>query len=291
MIPDSQLRAWTGLGAVEASRITYASISSALASVPIPNTQFKVYLQGSYRNGTNIRGDADVDVVAELTASFTSDRSALSASEKAYLDRLPDATYQWADFRKDVLRALVRNYGAEAVSEHNKCITVRQSSGRLPADVLVCVEHRTYRPGLKHPEGVAFFTQDDGRRIVNYPNEIYRNLVAKNDRTKNFKGAVRMFKNARNAAVDRHLIVEEDAPSYHLQNLLYNASDYTYTRGTWSDIFLEVVADLKRKLDSGTALIASNEVHPLFGSGDDRWDEGPAHRVIAGLQALWSRWS
>ena len=39
------------------------------------------YLQGSYRNDTNIRGDSDVDLVLELNSVFKHDASVLSEYE------------------------------------------------------------------------------------------------------------------------------------------------------------------------------------------------------------------
>ena len=49
----------------------------------LPGTRTRIYLQGSYRNYTNIRGDSDVDIVAELRSSFSPDLSILSQPEQA----------------------------------------------------------------------------------------------------------------------------------------------------------------------------------------------------------------
>jgi len=69
-IPESQLERWANQGAVATAKLTADSIKRALNSFSgWPNgIKFEVYLQGSYKNNTNIRGDSDVDVVAQLNA-------------------------------------------------------------------------------------------------------------------------------------------------------------------------------------------------------------------------------
>ena len=70
-IPEHQLEKWSTLGAQTASANTYASIKKALeAHNWPPGMDHIVYLQGSYPNYTNIRGDSDVDVVVETSNTF-----------------------------------------------------------------------------------------------------------------------------------------------------------------------------------------------------------------------------
>ena len=66
-IPENQLRTWSQLGAQARSQRTYQSIRNALGRHVWPPAMGSpsVYLQGSYRNHTNIAGDSDVDVVVE----------------------------------------------------------------------------------------------------------------------------------------------------------------------------------------------------------------------------------
>ena len=74
-IPDSQLSTWSGQGSQVRSQRTYESIRHALDGHDWPSEMGRpsVYLQGSYRNHTNIAGDSDVDVVAESANLFYSD--------------------------------------------------------------------------------------------------------------------------------------------------------------------------------------------------------------------------
>ena len=70
-ITEQQLSNWSGLGAQKGSADTYNSIKTALGQYVFPaGMNYRVYLQGSYPNHTNIRGDSDVDVVVETDGVF-----------------------------------------------------------------------------------------------------------------------------------------------------------------------------------------------------------------------------
>ena len=105
-IPEFQLESWSHQGAVDSSSLTYRPIQTALAaeSSPIRDRNYDIYLQGSYKNDTNIRGDSDVDVVVQLNETFYRDLSALPEVQRRSYDMVHQgATYQWIDFRTDVL--------------------------------------------------------------------------------------------------------------------------------------------------------------------------------------------
>ena len=200
-IPESQLSTWSNLGAQDASRLTHGQIRSALESYSWPSdVTFESYLQGSYRNSTNIRGDSDVDLVAELGSTFYYDLDALSEPTKSAVQRsITPSQYSWELFRKHVIEALEGYFGNWYVHPGNKAVKIRADPPRLAADVVVCASHRKYTAQNSWISGVLFWTQREGRIIVNYPKLHYNNGVTKNDVTSGrFKRTVRMFKNARN---------------------------------------------------------------------------------------------
>ena len=72
-IPEDRLKVWANQGATEGSKNTYTSIKAALDGYSWPEgMKPDIYLQGSYANSTNIRGNSDVDVVAEMTCVYYS---------------------------------------------------------------------------------------------------------------------------------------------------------------------------------------------------------------------------
>jgi hypothetical protein len=94
-IPESQLKTWANQGAAGMAKSTYASIRNALQEeLNLPPTSYDVYLQGSYRNDTNIYADMDVDVVVELTDGFYYDVGRLPpANQAAFHGAYRNATY------------------------------------------------------------------------------------------------------------------------------------------------------------------------------------------------------
>src|SRR5689334_16416097 len=105
-IPNSQLETWSHQGSITQSSTTYATIKAALekTAAPYATRPFRVFLQGSYCNDTNIYKESDVDVVISTDSVFYSDLSGLSSTEQtAYHASYPNSAYSVNDFRDEVI--------------------------------------------------------------------------------------------------------------------------------------------------------------------------------------------
>ena len=290
-IPESQLSKWSDHGPQEASKRTHEAIRGALAKHSWPQGMtYEFYLQGSYRNDTNVRGDSDVDVVLELKAVFLHDATTLSQHEQESLSALfQPAKYNWNDFRREALKALESGFGNGFVAQGNKSIKLKANSSRLAADVVVCLEHRKYTTYYSYVEGMTFFALQDKRWIVNYPKEHYSNGADKSRRTwDRYKRTVRMFKSARNHLESAGNISSDIAPSYFVECLLYNAPDSAFQAG-FQDTYTSVVnwmvqADLK-------GLVCQNDHQALFGPSPEKWSVEDAQTFASHLVDLWNNWS
>ncbi len=286
-IPESQLERWSHQGAVTTAKNTHESIRTALEQYSWPDkVKYEVYLQGSYKNDTNIRGDSDVDVVVQLNSTFCSN---LSEEQKRRFG-FGSASYDWQAFREDVLAALRQCYTASRVREGRKSLKVE--TPYLPADVVVCIQYRKYPPYPRNAddfiEGMTFHVPSEGRWVINYPKLHYQNGVDKNKRTKElYKPTVRLFKNARTYLIDRGAIPSNLTPSYFLECLLYNVPDECYA-GSYQDIFCSVVkylqgADLSK-------FKCQNEQLALFGNSPEQWSESQARQFVEAMVNLWNEW-
>ena len=66
-IPESTLSKWSHHQAGAAFKDSHVPIREALNAYNWSSeVKFEVFLQGSYKNGTNLGGDSDVDVVVRL---------------------------------------------------------------------------------------------------------------------------------------------------------------------------------------------------------------------------------
>src|ERR1035437_1882586 len=80
------------------------------ASVALSNLSLKVFAQGSYANGTNVRQDSDVDICVLHSQTFYTDYSQANGLNDALL-QFTDSKYRYAAFKNDVESALVSYFG------------------------------------------------------------------------------------------------------------------------------------------------------------------------------------
>ncbi len=281
-LSEAQLAAWSRAGANASSATAYASIQNAIkASTALTGHNIEVYLQGSYKNSTNIRGESDVDIVVQCHDVFFYGLERLDpypiikSAVKERIDALPDATYSWDTFRSDVLAALMAYYGAGRLKNGNKCLAVADAGGTgISADVVPCFDHRLYvlEDGVPTVvDGMAFLTRTERRRVENYPKRHYENGVLKNAAaSQNYKPLVRIFKNARSALVDAGAITDATAPSYFVECMVYNVPSARFAGSTWVQVYGSVLSYLCRNpID---AFICGNDVVPLFGPSPEQWN-------------------
>jgi hypothetical protein len=268
----AERRSWTAPGAQDAAKLTYDSIKTALGrSSALANLRWEIFLQGSYPNATNTRGDSDVDVVVMLKSTFSTDVRNLSVAEQQR--RLRDRgtpTVTASSFRSLVEQALVAYYGSARVHAKNKCLRVDRRQGYVDADVVPALQHRLYTsyPAYGTPtwiEGIAIDPLHGGR-IVNYPKEHIRNGQTKNKRcSERYKPTVRQLKHLRRRAVATGALPDGIAPGYLLECLTYNVPD-TYFLSDDSARMSSVLTWLKdlSHAELTTICKSGDEVHRLF---------------------------
>jgi hypothetical protein len=299
MIPDSQLVTWANVGATKAAADTYTSIKAALEAAPsLKGLRYEVYLQGSYRNSTNIFGDMDVDILVESRQSFYYDIDRLTEAQQAEFKRwFPgDSDHTFARFRTAVEAAVAGYYSNNLVTLANKCIKVKGKPGRLDADVVPCVQHREYRPNAssalpKPCEGIVFFTRDANRKVVNFPVAHYDKGVDKNKNTcDRFKPTVRIFKNLRNHLVTNDLVGAEAAPSYFVTCLIYNAPNDAFKRGHDHTV-LAILQWMHGLTDDDVAkLVSQNGLRWLVRDTPDLWRLADFKSFRLAVIKAWNDW-
>jgi len=283
-----------------AAKDTHESIRRAICQHSFSaGVTYDTYLQGSYRNSTNIIRDSDVDLVVELTSSFCYDVSALSYEDACRFEMTHfAASYHWSDFLSEVYLVLSASYGADLVQRGHKSIKVAKgNSNRLNADVLVCMTHRKY---LSYPqygspryvEGITFLALPERRQIINYPKLHYDKGAAKNEDTRQrFKPAVRMFKNARSYMVENGLLAGDIASSYFIECLAYNMPSSEYA-GSWAETYLSLIGWFCKAAQNGqlASLRCQNGISPLFGDLPEQWSANRAFTFIDQLLSLYRNW-
>lgn len=294
-IPESQLETWSHQGSVTQSAQTYDTIQKVLndSASPYYSKDFTIFLQGSYGNDTNVYRDSDVDVVIRLNQTYYADTNLLEPDAKTnYGKAFSRATYQYADFKADVIAWLMINFGAD-VKPGKKAIFIKGSGNRRDADVLVCAQHRRYRAtstgvDSQYDEGIIFWTSD-GIEIVNFPKQHSENCTTKHQNTsQRFKRMVRIYKNMRNRMIDDKYIVDGVAPSYFIEGLLWNVPADKFVQ-SYEDSFVNT---FNWVLDADKAKLAcANDLYWLVRDNSNVcWSTASFDAYLAAAKKYWNEW-
>jgi len=294
-IPESQLATWSHQGSITQSSTTYKTVKNVLEAVgsPYSSKNYKVFLQGSYGNDTNIYAESDVDIVIKLNGCFRHDLSELSDGQKsAFKAAHSDATYTHRDFNRDVLGVLVSEYG-DNVESGDKAIRVAANGSRRWADVIAAIQYRRYHKFLStadqvYDEGICFFN-GTGHCIANYPRQHSANCVAKHQATSGwFKPMVRVLKNLRGELIENKMIETGVAPSYYLEGLLYNVPNDKFGK-SYNDSFVNCMNWII-DADRSKFVCANEQYLLLYDESPVTWRDGKCTEFLTAACALWDQW-
>ena len=197
-MPESTLARWSHHRAGTAFKQAHVPIREALdAYKGLSQFKYEVFLQGSYKNDTNLGGGSDVDVVVRLTtklkpsvADLTGERLQENGSHRFVHER-------WKSFRDHALKAMRARFGKAAKSGRK---TLKVSKGKIPAHADLVVT-------LSYEQGIGFYLPDERRWVVSYPQLHHQRGSKKEGATnKRFKRTIRMFKAARNRLVEKGVL-------------------------------------------------------------------------------------
>ena len=115
-----------------------------------------VFFQGSYKNGTNLSRDSDVDVVIRLDHKLKPSVAALSGEQLQENASHEVAYKHWQSFRRHALKAMRERHGDAATSGRK---TLKLAKGELQADADLVIT-------LSYREGIGFYHPDERRWVV-----------------------------------------------------------------------------------------------------------------------------
>lgn len=289
-IPESQLETWTNQGSVTNSALTHNTLRNKLDAYDWSSRfKYKDYLQGSYANTTNIRGESDVDIVIKCTSFFYHN---LNDTEKATLG-FTNSGYGLNDFRAEVIKALIYCYGEKYIDPsgaNSVKVLPSDTSNRLYADVIICAQYKRYHNLKVVAEGITFWNQKTSTQITNYPKLHKENGWEKNKNTNgNYKPIVRLFKNARRCMIEGDQELKKKFSSYFVECLLYNVPNQYYFGKTWQELFLNILGyliDVFRQ-DAVSKFVTQSGQHYLIGNNPVQWSKENAQEFVTRLAGLW----
>lgn len=222
-----------------------------------------VFAQGSYRNGTNVRANSDVDVcVCNMDICFSDLPAGYGFSDVG----LVDAAYTYAEFKDDVGRALRAYLGSSAVSRGEKAFDLHENTYRVDADVVPTFEHRRYRidGGKSSYTSGTELRPDGGGRIINWPHQNYENGTVKNSLTSTrFKKLVRVLKRLRDEMLADGVAAADPIPSYLIECLVWNAPNDAFVHEAYADNLRAILLHLFSSTESDAPCSEWGEVNEL----------------------------
>lgn len=198
------------------------------------------FLQGSYRNRTNVKLDSDVDIVVQRNLN----RGRYS------LDTFPQ-------FKNDIQLALENIFRNGEVKRKNKCIVIQGNSYRVSADVVPCFVCNSPVKGIE-------FITDNHIPVRSFPVQHYQNGCIKNRLTlTKYKAIVRILKNIRNELIEQQTITDETMTSFFLESLVWNVPVNVFRQRTYADVTKNIIRQIHDDMRHSNRLGAYTEVSGL----------------------------
>lgn len=279
---EDKFKKWsTGPGKSEQERCENAiyMIKSAIsASDELKSKSINVFLQGSYRNKVNVQADSDVDVGIVCSDVFYGVYpQGYSRDSFGYVA----ASYTFDDFKNDVGDALIAKFGKAAVTRGSKAFDIKANSYRIEADVAPFMEHRRFNTNGTYITGVQQFS-DDGKKIINWPEQHYENGVNKNNLTsRKYKRTVRVFKKLTNEMAANGIEEAKGIPGFLCECLIWNVPNNYFDQTSFYEVLRSAIIYVYEELgkESSDKWGEVSELKYLFGS-NQKWTKQKARQLL-----------
>jgi hypothetical protein len=235
MTLEDTLSGWTGPSSdseQEKQERTERMVREAIAEhAELAKCGLQVYAKGSYANNTNVRADSDVDIAVECCELFYWGERA--PGNHGVIDPYR-GSWNPQKLRGALVSALETKFPGKVDSSGSAAIRVHSNTARVDADVVPCFSYRLYSAPNEFWRGTKIY-REDGKELVNYPNQQLELGRAKNVRTGyTYKRTVRILKRLENAMAEAKTI--KPLPSYFMECLGYNCPDSVFANATWVEI-------------------------------------------------------
>lgn len=269
-ITAQQLENWTARSSNHETAkcdLSLSMITQALARhADLQQRSYRLIKQGSYHNNTNVRLNSDVDICVVFTDVSSPNFTYAGGDTFESLGLIPAHRNYAHD--KAMVEAALRSVFGRNMDVGKKAFAVHSTqTTRVDADVVAAWGFNGYTKSATGQrdinKGITFWTQD-GRQVVNFPEQHHANGNAKNVRTNRFyKRAVRILKRMRYDMLEKNVASADGVSSFLLECAMYNVPDEHFMLSTWRDTMRSAMQWMLGELQAGRAGAQWTEVSEM----------------------------
>lgn len=271
-ITEQQLITWSKPVSNSEDQMCQNAISQITAALKAKfGSKISIFLQGSYRNNTNVRLNSDVDIVMRYDDAYYPDLQRLSEADKAtYNAQRTFAGYNFDQLKTDTQYALMAVFTTD-VKRKNKCIQINGNTNRVTADVIPCFVLKRFKTlQTIEAEGIKFYS-DDNHEIISFPNQHYFNGTAKTEETyRLYKRIVRILKVINYRLIENGTISDKLVSSFFIECLVYNVSNNNFISGNYTQTLRNVIVKIYDDMNTNADYTEVNRLLWLFNNKNPR---------------------
>lgn len=233
--------------------------------------KIKIFVQGSYANGTNVKQNSDVDIAIILESTFkTKYRYGVSNSNYGF----SSSSYNFANFKDDVQSALKKVFGSD-VKRGDKSIKINGNGYRVDTDTVPALRYRDYTQDYSNSElnyigAISIYSDSTGEEIVNYPEQHIQNGKKKNvDTNHYYKKMVRIAKKIRYLMQDSGISSASKVSSFGIESLLWNIPNSYFTKYQSNKYTFDEIVNYLVDNPNLDTYKEANGIKPLFPNGEN----------------------
>lgn len=289
-ISKEQLKIWSSQQSIDLSKKTHQQIENTLAVIlPSFHEKYQMFLQGSYKNCTNIHAESDVDIILMRqdcfiynTPHLTNDHQhqllfllrnqSLRALNYGYKSDQKEALNIICSSKREIYNSLIKKY-KNNIKVASKAITILSDTclNRRKADLIIAIPYRLYTSSQYFYEGICFHNRKENKLHINFPKQHSKCLTEKHQETNNiFKPTIRICKNFCKYLMvkSKGVFTKNLVSSYNIECMIYNVPSESFE----NDLEENIISCLRWIQNAAiNEFVCANRLHWLF-KGESSWN-------------------
>ncbi len=269
---------------------SYQNLKELLEKFKFHNKSIKVFLQGSYKNDTDINFDSDIDIVVYYEEMFNEnvrhqndnnefhkETNLTPTDVDKFNQHFSNSEYTQQEYKQAIKTWIESNSNDYVVTNGDKTLKCKIKNSKYNFDIVCAIQYRLYT-NFDNPDKFDygnFLRGVEGERVINFPKQTYKNSMEKNKNTGKYKETVRIIKNIMKRNYDKNLWI----PSFALESILYNVSDKSYNIDTKHERVKTVIEEALSLVNNNwSSLLEPNKI--LYVKNIKRVDQNKVLNIL-----------